>query len=129
MRISCCTFAWHVNLRLFLRCVLRNGASETRAPGDKVLTHWHVQACSLAPLITFTSTCYTALSGPRIWPFLSLSGYGTSAHTPLLTPHPNFQLVWLERQVGHDPTPTPTPTPLLVFLEFSWFRKARRELP
>ena len=85
MRISCCTFAWHVNLKLFLLCFLRDGASEPRAPGDKILTYWHVQACSLAPLIMSTSTCYGAFSGPCIWPFLSLGSYDTSPRLPAPT--------------------------------------------
>lgn len=36
MRISCCTFAWQVSLKLFAFCFLRDGTRETGARWNKV---------------------------------------------------------------------------------------------
>lgn len=92
--------------KLFLLCFLRDGASRSRAPGDKVLTYWHVQTCSLAPLIMSTSTCYGAFSGPCIWSLLSLDSYGTSS--PL--PAPTFSLLVLRSRYDMTRPPSHTHT-------------------
>ena len=106
MRISCCTFAWHVNLKAILALL-------SQGWGQQVQGSWGQGFDILA--------CTDLLAGSINYVHLHLLwGVFRSLHlVPAFSrqlwdqfpaPRPNFQLACLEKQVWHDPPHTPTHT-------------------